>query len=97
VTPPLEAGILEGTTRMRILDLCAKAGIPSAETPLVPEDLFQADEVFVSSSVRGILPVVAIDGAVVGRGEAGPVTLALHRLFEEAADAEAEAATRTPA
>lgn len=95
VTPPLEAGILEGTTRLRILALCREAGVRAVQAPLLPRDLCEADEVFVSSSVRGILPVVAIDGAPVGGGRAGALTLDLHARFEAAADA--EAARRAPA
>ncbi len=91
-TPPTDAGILKGTTRTRILALCEEAGIPAAEATLLPEALRAADEVFLSSSVRGILPVVSIDGQAVGSGAPGPLTLAIRERFEAAADAEAEAA-----
>jgi branched-chain amino acid aminotransferase len=89
VTPPVEAGILRGTTRTRILDLCRAAGVEAHETPLSPADLREAAEVFLSSSVRGILPVVEIDGRPVGDGAPGPVTARLRRRFEDAADREA--------
>jgi branched-chain amino acid aminotransferase len=89
VTPPLEAGILKGTTRTRILGLCGEAGIDAREATLLPAALRGADEVFLSSSVRGILPVVAIDGAPVGDGRPGAVTMRIRELFEAAADAEA--------
>lgn len=88
-TPPLEAGILKGTTRTRILALCADAGIEASETRMTPADLAAADEIFVSSSVRGILPVTSIDGRPVGDGRLGPLTRRIHALFEAAADAEA--------
>ncbi len=90
-TPPLEAGILRGTTRTRILDLCAENGIDAREERVTPADLRAADEVFISSSVRGILPVVSIDGHDVGSGEAGPTATRVRALFEAAADAEAHA------
>jgi len=88
-TPPLEAGILRGTTRTRILALCAKHGIVAVEKSLAPEDLRRADEIFLSSSVRGILPVVRIDDAPIGDGAAGPLTRRLREVFEAAAAAEA--------
>ncbi len=91
VTPPLDAGILEGTTRMRILGLCKDLGIEVSETTLRPDDLLSADEVFLSSSVKGILPVTAIDDRPVGQGSLGPGTRRIREAFEAAADAEAAA------
>ena len=88
-TPPLEAGILRGTTRTRILSLCSDLRIEAREESLSPEALCAADEVFLSSSVRGILPIVAIDGVAVGHGRAGRVTHRLRDAFEDAAAAEA--------
>lgn len=98
-TPPLAAGILRGTTRTRILGLCARHGQPAVERDLVASDLRDADEVFLSSSVRGIVPVVAVDDAPVGRGAPGPVTTRVRAWFEAEADAEAATAsgTRGPA
>ena len=90
-TPPLDAGILEGTTRMRILGLCRALGIDVAQTALRPGDLLAADEVFLSSSVKGILPVTAIDGAPVGAGSPGPLTRRIRAAFEAAAAADAAA------
>jgi branched-chain amino acid aminotransferase len=89
VTPPLDAGILEGTTRRRLLALCREAGIPAQEERVTPEDLKAADELLLSSSVRGVVPVTRLDGRPVGDGTPGPVTRRLHALFEAAADAEA--------
>jgi branched-chain amino acid aminotransferase len=88
-TPPLQAGILEGTTRRRILGLCAQLGVEAAERSLRPEDLRAAEEVFVSSSVKGILPVTRIDDLAVGSGGMGPVTKRIRERFEAAADEEA--------
>jgi branched-chain amino acid aminotransferase len=90
-TPPLAAGILRGTTRTRILDLCRRHGIAAREESLAAEDLARAEEVFLSSSVRGVIPVTRVDGRPVGKGVPGPLTRRVHRLFEDAADAEAAA------
>jgi len=90
-TPPLDAGILEGTTRIRILGLCRELGIDVAEAPLTPADLAAADEVFLSSSVKGIVSVTSLDGDPVGTGRPGPWTRRIRAAFEAAADAEAAA------
>lgn len=89
LTPPLGAGILKGTTRTRVLDLCARNAIPAREATLLPADLRAADEVFLSSSVRGVIPVTRIDDHPVSGGRPGPMTRRVHDLFEAAADAEA--------
>jgi branched-chain amino acid aminotransferase len=94
-TPPLDAGILKGTTRTRILALARADGIRVEERALLPDDLRRADEAFLSSSVRGILPVTRVDGRPLGSGAPGPVTRRVHDLFERAADEEA-AARRAP-
>jgi branched-chain amino acid aminotransferase len=88
-TPTVAAGILKGTTRTRVLDLCAKNGVAAEERTLGPDDLRGASEIFLSSSVRGVIPVTALDGKPVGGGRPGKVTRRVHDLFEARADAEA--------
>jgi len=80
-TPTFEDGLLDGITRRRILDLCAGAGILAEEAHLSAADVRQADEVFLSSSVRGVLPVVSESGTPIGDGRPGPVTRAVMRLY----------------
>jgi branched-chain amino acid aminotransferase len=87
VTPPISAGILEGITRRTVLELAAERGIPCVEREMRPEDLCAADEVFITSSIREIVPVTAIDGARVGSGQPGPLTLRLLAAFRERAGA----------
>lgn len=82
VTPPLDAGILPGITRARLLAAARAEGIEIREAPIVPDELRSADEVFISSSIREVLPVVRIDGAPVGDARPGPITKALHRAFQ---------------
>ena len=73
-TPPEEAGILAGITRARVLEVALGEGIPvRMEAPSVDE-LVGADEVFVSSSIRELLPVVRIDERQVGTGRPGPIS-----------------------
>jgi branched-chain amino acid aminotransferase len=73
-TPPTEVGILDGITRAKVIDLCHEAGIPFAERRLQPDELRAADEVFLTSATRGVLPVTRVDDRPVGAGVPGPIT-----------------------
>jgi Amino-transferase class IV/Domain of unknown function (DUF374) len=81
VTPPEEAGLLAGITRAHLIEIAAEIGQPLRFAPLTPSDLASADEVFLSSSLREILPVVRVDDRPVAGGRPGPVTRALHAQF----------------
>jgi len=82
-TPPLSAGLLRGTTRRLLFEVAAGAGIPMVEADLAISDLRAADEAFVTSTLRDVTPVVAIDDRPVGNGAAGPMTsLLLERYLE---------------
>jgi branched-chain amino acid aminotransferase len=80
-TPPLAAGILEGVTRGVVLRLARGLGVHAEETPLRPEDLEGADEVFITSTVREIVPVTRLGAHAVGTGRPGAVTRRLHAAF----------------
>lgn len=82
-TPPLEVGLLDGITRRKALELCARDGITAREERLLPGDLHAADEAFLTSSVRGVLPVTRVDGRPVGAGTPGAITRRLMALYEE--------------
>jgi branched-chain amino acid aminotransferase len=84
-TPALDAGILQGVTRGLVLRLAAEQELPVTERSLTPEDLAAADEIFITSTMREILPVVRLDGAPVGGGAPGAVTYRLHRAFRKLA------------
>jgi branched-chain amino acid aminotransferase len=81
ITPPLGAGILEGITRGVVLRLAREVGIPTEETALAVDDLTLADELFITSTVREILPVTRIGGRPVGTAGVGPITRHLHGAF----------------
>jgi branched-chain amino acid aminotransferase len=85
VTPPEDAGILMGITREKILRLAAQRGIKVEEKGFFPKELVDADEAFISSSIREIAPVVTVDGATVGDGRPGPTTLRLLAALRELA------------
>jgi branched-chain amino acid aminotransferase len=80
-TPPDTAGILVGITRFHVLAAAGDLGIQVDECDLDPPVLYGADEVFITSSIRELLPVVRIDGRTIGSGIPGQVCRALHRRF----------------
>ena len=73
-TPPLSAGALYGITRQTVLELAEEAGLKASEPNLTRYDLFNADECFLTGTGAEIVPVVKIDGRVIGGGKPGPVT-----------------------
>jgi branched-chain amino acid aminotransferase len=81
MTPPLDAGLLPGITREFVLELGAETGIPVGEAVLHDADLFGADEAFLTSSTRELVPIVQVDDRAVGSGLPGPVTRALLEKF----------------
>lgn len=81
-TPPLSSGCLEGVTRGVLLEIGSAAGIPVEEKMLLPQDLYAADEVFISSTNRNLLPVSEIAGREIGSGRT-PVVERLEKVFED--------------
>ena len=86
-TPPVSVGLLEGITRRTVIDLCREAGISVDELPLWPIDLKRADEAFLTSSVRGVLPIVRVDGQPIASGRPGPLTRQVMALYDRATSA----------
>jgi branched-chain amino acid aminotransferase len=74
LTPPLTAGALYGITRRVVLDLGVELGFKVAETNLTRYDLFNADECFLTGTGAELVPVVRLDGRVIGTGKPGPIT-----------------------
>jgi branched-chain amino acid aminotransferase len=80
-TPPLTSGILAGVTRIVVLELCEKLGLPSGEKSITPAALRRAEGVFLSLSSWGIWEVASIDGEVLPRS---PVTRRLQEAYASA-------------
>ena len=95
-TPPLSAAILPGTTRTWLLAHAECLGLTAAETDIAPEQLLAADEAFLTGSVAGIVPLVALDGRAVGSGRPGPRGRALRAAREAWIDAMSMAALLPP-
>jgi branched-chain amino acid aminotransferase len=87
LTPPLSAGILAGITREVVLELVPRLGIPSREEPLRLEDLLAADEAFLTSTTREVVPVAQVDETPVGTGRPGPLTRRVLEAFRAYAPA----------
>ena len=86
LTPPLDAGLLEGVTRNFVFEVGDAAGVPVREAGLWRDDLAAADELFITSTTREVLGVTRVDGAAVGDGRVGPVTRILATEFRRLAE-----------
>ena len=87
-TPPLTAGILEGITRRHVMEIARRQGRAVEEVDVFAADLFAADEVFLTSTLREIVPVTRIDGKEIGGGRPGPVARELLEAFRKEARGE---------
>jgi branched-chain amino acid aminotransferase len=87
LTPPPDAGILEGITRGAVMELAHAAGIDCREATLTRYDLYTSDECFLTGTAAEVIPVVEIDGRKIGAGMPGPITSRLttefHRLVRQ--------------
>jgi branched-chain amino acid aminotransferase len=84
-TPPLDAGLLPGITREFLFEVGEGLGIPVRESVLHDGDLFAADEAFLTSTTRELVPIVRIDERAIASGAPGPITLALLASFRQKA------------
>jgi branched-chain amino acid aminotransferase len=76
-TPPNSAGALYGITRQTVIDLAQASGLKVSEPNVTRYDLFNADECFLTGTGAEIMPVVKIDGRVIGTGKPGKITRGL--------------------
>jgi branched-chain amino acid aminotransferase len=91
-TPPLDAGLLAGITREFLFEVSREAGVPMSEQVMHDADLLDADEAFLTSTTREIVPIVRVDEHVIGTGRPGPVSLKLLDAFRARARGLAAAA-----
>jgi branched-chain amino acid aminotransferase len=80
-TPPTSAAILSGITRDTTIQLFREQGVEVREEPIARDELYTADEVFLTGTAAEITPVREIDHRKIGRGEAGPVTRRLQESY----------------
>src|SRR4029077_7642302 len=77
LTPPLDAGLLAGITREFVFELGAEGKIPGPKQVLRAAELFAADEAFLASTTRELVPIVQVDDRRIGSGRPGPITQGL--------------------
>jgi branched-chain amino acid aminotransferase len=82
ITPPLSSGCLEGVTRGILMEIASEAGTSVVEQTMRPEDLYSAEEVFVTSTNRNVIGVKEIAGRVIAGGVMGEVTRKLDEAFD---------------
>ena len=87
LTPPIDAGLLPGITREFLFEVGDQLGIAVREQVLRDDDLFAADEAFLTSTTREVVPIVTVDNRKIGSGTPGPITRALLGGFRQQADA----------
>jgi branched-chain amino acid aminotransferase len=74
LTPPIDAGLLPGITREFLFEVGADVGVTVRDAVLRDEDLYAADEAFLTSTTREAVPITSVDGRAIGTGKPGPVT-----------------------
>jgi len=82
-THPLTTQILPGITREIVLELAAELGVPIREFPALISDVGRASEMFFTSTVNDVMPIVRVDGQVIGNGQPGPISRRLYAAFAE--------------
>lgn len=88
LTPPLTSGLLPGITREFLFDIGKAIGVDVREVVLRDDDLFSADEAFLTSTTREAVPIVTVNDRAIGDGRPGPVTQALLTSFRQHAEAD---------
>lgn len=85
VTRPLSNAVLPGVTRRTLLRLMDESDVELDERPFSIEEAYEADEAFISSASTFVMPVVEIDGRIIGNGKPGPVARRLREIYIEEA------------
>ena len=83
LTPPTDAGILEGITRNAVIGLARDAGLEVREVSLTRHDVFIAEECFLTGTAAEVIPVVKLDSRAIGDGKPGPITRDLMARFKQ--------------
>ena len=76
-------GVLEGITRQSVFDLAKELNLPITKKPISVEELYNAEELFATSTAGGIMPITKVSGKEIGKGSVGNLTRQLHKLYWE--------------
>ncbi len=82
-TPAPYHGALDGITMQTVIEIAESLGIKTHQTTLIRYDLYNADECFMTGTGAEIIPVIKIDGRVVGNGKPGAITRRLIKIFQK--------------
>lgn len=83
LTPSIDCGLLPGITRKQIISLLRRNGIKVVEDVFGLDDLIKSDECFITNSLIGVIPIVKIDGRIIGRGDPGELTRSAMSLYDD--------------
>jgi branched-chain amino acid aminotransferase len=76
-------GLFEGMTRRTVIEICGELGLSCDVRPVGAEELRNSDELFITSTAGGIMPVTDLDGRIYGNGKPGPITTRIHNAYWE--------------
>ena len=93
LTPPIDAGLLVGLTRNYLMEVAAGIGVPMREQVIQETDLLGADEAFLTSTTRELVPIVRVDSHVIGSGKPGPISRRLLDAFRASVRRQSAAAS----
>jgi branched-chain amino acid aminotransferase len=83
LTPPIDAGVLEGITRQAVIELARASGLEVREIALTTHDVYIADECFLTGTAVEVIAVVKVDSRKIGAGTPGPITRDLKERFHK--------------
>jgi branched-chain amino acid aminotransferase len=75
------SGMLDGMTRRSVIEIARERNTEVTQRPVAAAELHAADELFLTSTAGGIMPVTTVDGKAVGEGRPGPVTRSIHASY----------------
>ena len=82
-TAPISSGGLNGITRIAVIELLEKLGIPCAESVMTRHEIYTADECFLTGTAAEVIPAVKLDSRMIGTGKPGPITAQVVHAFHE--------------
>jgi branched-chain amino acid aminotransferase len=82
-TPGLDSAVLAGITRKVVLELASQLSIPTSEEDIRPEELFEAEEAFLTNSLIEVVPLTEVEGRKIGSGKRGAITGALLKAYRK--------------
>ena len=83
LTPDLKCGILPGITRGVVIELALNMGFKVAEKKIKEQNLFQAEEIFITNSLLEVMPVVRVNDIPIGDGKPGKITKEIQRAYKK--------------